>query len=157
MIDIATTIIAVEEGYEPKVYTCTEGYPTVGIGLKVGYKGQDLTEFREFPDMPFEVATLWAQDSINAIPSQIANYPLMNGAYMNCSPVRQAVIVSMCYQLGMQGASQFKRTWSAILSNDFDTAAKEMVDSRWYRQTPQRVTRAANMMSTNILPSYYGE
>ena len=49
------------------------------------------------------------------------------------------VLTNMAFQLGYTRLSQFKRFKAAILLGDLDTAAKEMRDSRWYQQTPNRV------------------
>ena len=38
--------------------------------------------------------------------------------------------------------------WAAVYDNDFETAAKEMLDSRWARQVKGRSTRLAHAMAT---------
>ena len=58
--------------------------------------------------------------------------------YQYLSPARQDVITEMCFQMGVNGVSKFKRFLSAALQRKWSEAAKEMIDSRWATQTPSR-------------------
>jgi lysozyme len=46
----------------------------------------------------------------------------------------------MVFQLGETGVSKFKNMWKALEQNppEYTTAAMEMLDSRWAKQTPNR-------------------
>lgn len=37
-------LIQIEEGYREKAYYCSEGYPTIGTGHKIGPKGAPLEQ-----------------------------------------------------------------------------------------------------------------
>ena len=39
-------MLEIEEGYRSEPYLCSEGYPTVGIGWRIGDKGQTLDDFK---------------------------------------------------------------------------------------------------------------
>jgi lysozyme len=62
------------------------------------------------------------------------------------SQYRQAVLIDMSYQLGVTGVLRFTKMWSAIAAGHFKTAAAEMLDSLWARQTPARAKRLAFIM-----------
>jgi|TARA_R110000824_G_scaffold116455_4_gene267896 lysozyme len=59
---------------------------------------------------------------------------------------RQAVIVSMCFNIGLPRWRRFKRTHAAILKQDFETAAVELLASRWSVQVGDRSLHLAEML-----------
>ena len=59
---------------------------------------------------------------------------------------RRAVLLSMAYQMGVDGLMKFKNMWAAINRQDWDDAADQMLDSKWARQTPERAGRHARIM-----------
>ena len=59
----------------------------------------------------------------------------------NLSQEMQHVLVNMCFQLGQGGLSNFKNFKAAIETENWKSAAAEMLDSRWAKQTPERAQR----------------
>lgn len=49
------------------------------------------------------------------------------------------VLVSVCYQLGNAWYKEHKKTWKLMLEGDYENAAREAENSKWFRQTPVRV------------------
>jgi len=66
---------------------------------------------------------------------------------IDLSQERQDVLIEMAYQLGVRGVLKFKKMWLAIEKFDFDTASREMIDSKWAKQTPNRAFQASKRMS----------
>lgn len=153
MSELATTIIATEEGFRAKPYLCSEGYPTCGYGQKIGPKGADISLYQF--ETPEDVAQLWMQHNIDSMLDEMEYNDDIAAASEACNEVREAVLVSMCYQMGVSGLSGFKKMLSAIEFGDFETAAEEGLDSRWSLQTPARAERHMNMMLTGELEAYY--
>jgi lysozyme len=58
----------------------------------------------------------------------------------------QDVIYEMCYQMGISGVSKFKKTLLYLENREFKMASKEMLDSRWARQTPNRANKLSNIV-----------
>ncbi len=56
------------------------------------------------------------------------------------------ILVSMAWQLGQEGLSQFKRFIRCVDLRLYALAALEMRDSAWARQTPARALALANEM-----------
>lgn len=56
------------------------------------------------------------------------------------------VLIEMAYQLGVDGVLKFKKTLLALSSEDFESAADEMLDSLWARQTPKRAQALAEIV-----------
>ena len=65
---------------------------------------------------------------------------------------RQAVLLSMAYQMGVGGVSRFPKALEAMERGCFATAASQMLASEWAKQTPNRARRAAEIMRTGELP-----
>lgn len=61
---------------------------------------------------------------------------------------RRAVLVAMCFQLGIGGLLAFKQTLAAVRDEHYALAADKMKDSAWARQTPKRAMRMAEQMSS---------
>lgn len=57
------------------------------------------------------------------------------------------VVVEMSYQMGVVGVNKFRKMWGALQRKDYQTAAAEMLDSRWARQTPNRAKALATIVS----------
>ena len=52
----------------------------------------------------------------------------------------------MCYQLGVSGVSKFKKTLEYLENNEFKMASREMLDSLWARQTPNRAKKLSEII-----------
>lgn len=63
---------------------------------------------------------------------------------------RGAVLLEMIFQLGLAKTQKFPHFLAALQAKDYETAAKEMIDSTWHLQTPARVERLAQQMRTNV-------
>ena len=55
----------------------------------------------------------------------------------------------MIFQLGETGVSKFKNMWKALEQShpEYSTAASEMLDSRWAKQTPNRAQGMSAQMA----------
>ena len=156
-LEIAVSIIAAEEGYMAKPYFCSLGYPTIGIGLKIGSHNQPLEHFEGLPSMPRDVAELWCRLYARDVEDSFNSYPLILAAADNCNEVQRAVLISMAYQLGTRGLSRFERMLGCCIKKDFEGAGAEMLDSLLEEQTPNRTGRQASMLhSGKLLPYYKG-
>ena len=60
----------------------------------------------------------------------------------------QHVLVNMCFQLGQNGLSKFKKTNIAVEDKDYRSWAVNMIDSKWALQTPERARRLRNRVLT---------
>ena len=61
---------------------------------------------------------------------------------------RQAVLIAMCFQMGLARLLGFARTIQAVKEGRFEDAAAGMQASVWARQTPLRALRMSEQMST---------
>lgn len=58
-------------------------------------------------------------------------------------PVVEEVITRMVFQMGVGGVGSFDKFLSAIAAKDYNTAADEMLKSKWFKQTPKRAGEEA--------------
>lgn len=120
------------EGYRSKPYNDTLGKLTVGYGRAL-YENP-LTK---------EEAEYLLQNDVEKSINLASN---LTPAWHNLNAVRRAVLVNMVFQLGAGGVKRFRRMIAALENGDYETAADEMLDSRWYKQTPNRALELSKLM-----------
>lgn len=136
-------ILAKEEGFRAKPYHWSEGYPTIGYGQKIGPKGTPLDNY-DF-EIPEVVARLWLKLHVTVLERELSKaIPV----YRALTQARRDVLTCMAYQLGVSGVLKFKNMLAALEERHYAAAAREMLDSKWARQTPARARRMATMMRT---------
>jgi lysozyme len=135
-------LLELEEGYREKAYYCSEMYPTIGIGKRIGQYKQSLRDF-DFISMPKPVAYAWLEYDLQTIINQCQTLHWFN----ILNQARKDIVISMCYQLGFDGFCKFKQTIKHIENGSFVSAAHEMLDSKWAKQTPERAHRHSKVMA----------
>lgn len=63
------------------------------------------------------------------------------------SDSQKMALTDVVYNLGINKASEFKRTLGAVKSGDFNTAAMELLDSNYAKQVGDRALRNSRMLS----------
>jgi lysozyme len=148
-----TKLLQYEEGFREKPYLCSEGYPTVGTGIRIGPKGAALSNY-EFT-VPKEVDAVWLQYKLNECMRSMLSNERISRAINVLDEARTAVLVSMAYQMGVAGLAQFKGTLYLVETKQFEEAAKAMLDSKWAKQTPNRAKRHAEQMRSGLWCTEY--
>ncbi len=143
-----TRLIQLEEGRKLTAYKDSRGIWTIGYGYNLEAHGYSTDECD---------GLTWTQEQADAaladeIQAVLAELDRRWPKWRDLDEVRQAAIVSSVYQLGAPGASKFFATIHAIQERDFETAATQMLASRWAKQTPARVKRNAEMIRTGQWP-----
>ena len=121
------------EGLELMPYKCTSGKTTIGVGRNLEDIG--ITE---------EEAELLLLNDIGRVKKELVN----DQWYMDLDPVRKAVIENMSFNLGYPTLKKFQNMISSISQGDYETASKEMLNSRWSKQVGQRSIELAEQMRT---------
>ena len=127
--------IKAHEGYRRLAYRCPEGKLTIGYGTMIEAGGFGVPDY---------IAHELVVAAVVAIKQELSKLPW----YCSLDPIRAEVIVEMAYQMGVPKVKGFKRMIEAIGREDWAAASDEMIDSRWYRQTPHRAARLAYIMRT---------
>lgn len=130
--DRAVDHIVAREGFRLKVYLDTVGVPTVGYGHAIRVEdnlkvGDSITKERAYAFLQQD-----AQRAFDAAKRQLAELGLDSDDFL-------IALVSVNFQLGTKWMKKFPKTWQLLLDKRYDEAAKEVVNSLWAKQTPQRV------------------
>lgn len=151
--EILALVLKKEEGWRSKPYLCSLGYPTIGYGFKIGPQGANLRDY-QFSITP-AVGEVWLGEIVNNMVSEIKSYTQIQRALDSVTPERAAIILSMCYQMGVLGVSKFVNTLDMVIKGDYEGAASGMLNSRWAKQTADRAARHAEQMRTGVLNPIY--
>lgn len=147
-------ILNFEEGYRESPYLDTLGYPTVAGGIRIGPKGASLSNYTF--SVPRTVGDFWKQVIVDRKVSDMNSRPAIAAALAACNAPRRDVLVSMAYQMGIDGLALFKNTLKLIADGNFTAAADGMLNSLWAKQTPARARRHAEVMRTGSHDVYRG-
>ncbi len=128
-----TELIKKHEGLRLLPYRCSADKLTIGYGINLD-AGITLDEAQ------------WILD--NRIRNIIVDLQSLD-FWLDLSGVRRAVLVDMAYNLGYRGLLKFKKMLAAMKNEDFELAAQEMEDSKWFKQVGQRSITLQKMMITN--------
>ena len=127
------------EGYRNKVYLDTLGKRTVGVGhLCVEDFWEDDKEYEEKFLMTILKHDL--QTAIKGADRVLVECPVLDD-------LAEEIIIEMVFQLGETGVSKFKNMIKALKIPDYQTAAIEMLDSKWAKQTPERAAGMSSEMA----------
>ena len=120
------------EGFEPRVYKCTEGVDTIGYGFAIKdlYLDEDIAELilmRKIQKLLERIIVVfpWFENS----PEEI-----------------KFVVTNMCYQLGLSGFLKFKKTIYLLETEQYEDASLEMLNSLWAKQTPNRARELSEIV-----------
>jgi lysozyme len=130
------------EGLELFVYKDIRGYQTIGVGrcIEKGI-GKGITEQEAFVMLENDIA-----QAKRELPRIVPNFGALGAP-------RQAVLINMYHQLGATKLKRFGALLEALRIYDYDKVAEEMIDSLWFKQTPNRVKLLAQMMRSGLWPT----
>ena len=143
------------EGLRLEVYEDSLGIATIGIGRNLEDRGitPEELEWMDIPNMAIvhtmgitEADAMYlAQNDVQIVEEELVRaHPCVD----RLDAVRQLVLVDMAFNMGVPRLGKFKKMWAAIHENNFEEAAKEMLDSRWANQVKSRATKLAHAMHT---------
>ena len=131
------------EGGRHKAYFCPAGVLTIGWGHSLEARpvrglgaGSSISEA--------EAESLLRADLAELAFLLDTRMPWWRGL----GAARSAVILSMAFNLGLSGLLGFRKMLAAVRRNEFEEAAREMLDSRWAGQVGSRARELAAMMKS---------
>jgi lysozyme len=125
------------EGLVLHAYKDSLGYLTIGYGR--------LIDKAKHGGISEGEAEYLLQNDVSIVLSALRrNIPFFD----KLSTPRQAVLMNMSFQMGINGLLKFKKTLSLVELGDYDGAADGMLKSLWAKQTPNRAAEMAEQMRT---------
>ena len=134
--------LEIDEGCVQEIYLDHLGLPTFGIGHLVTKKDPEYKAPVGTPLPSQRVIECFNKDVLTVISD-------CNKMYKNFEELPdevQLIIANMMFNMGRPRLSRFKGMKAGILAKDWNRAADEMVDSRWYKQVPNRAKRLVERM-----------
>ena len=121
-------------GQELKAGDILIGHPTIGVGRNVAKDGLGISQ---------EEAEFMLMNDIERVEEEIKNFPIEH-----LNEVRTAIIIDMAFNMGITrfNPTMWKKTFQAIVDEDWQKAKIEMLDSNWARQTKRRSAKLSQMM-----------
>lgn len=126
--------VKLSEGYRPTVYKDTLQIDTIGYGFAI--KDLYLDE---------EICEIILKQKLEKLIEKADK----KFSFLKYTPQEgKEVVYEMCYQLGINGVSKFKRTLTYMQDKKYNKAAVEMLDSLWAKQTPNRALKLSNIIKS---------
>ena len=134
--------LEIDEGVKYEIYLDHLGYPTFGIGHLV--IPSDI-EYRE------DVGTRVSEERVREcfdkdVQSVLRDCSLLYKDFDELPEEAQQSIANMMFNMGYTRLSKFKGMKRGVDARDWNKAADEMVDSRWYKQVTNRANRLVERM-----------
>ena len=134
--------LKIDEGCVYEIYNDHLGYPTFGIGHLVIESDPENGEEIGTPVSESRVIEAFEQDVETVLSDCAILYP----DFDELPEEIQQIVANMMFNLGRPRLSKFAGMKRGVDSQDWDAAADEMVDSRWYRQVGARAERLVERM-----------
>lgn len=134
--------IEYDEGVVYEVYLDHLGLPTFGIGHLVRDSDPEHGADVGTPVSKERVIEVFNQDMITVVEDCHKLYP----DFPSLPEEVKRIIANMMFNMGFPRMSKFKGMKHGVDTRDWQKAADEMVDSRWYRQVTKRADRLVTRM-----------
>lgn len=151
--DIYTPYIIENEGFRSNIYRDTKGKRTTGYGFNI----DDPTVSALLPadvlsgerPMSEEEAYVIAVKLKDRAYNEAINYVGGIDIFNSMTPEQRRSIVDMHYNIGAKSMGGFKKMKKAIQGGDWTNAGKEMLDSKYYKDVPNRAKKNASFFGVN--------
>ena len=122
------------EGVKSKVYLCSAGYETIGVGRNISESGLGLSD---------DEIDYLLQNDIQRVKEELEETYFWFGAL---NEARQDAMIDICFNLGLTRLRGFVKALEAMSREQFDIAADEFMDSKWAQQVGTRAIRLTEMI-----------
>ena len=141
-LEILRTQLAIDEGVKNEIYLDHLGLPTFGIGHLV-----TDTDAEFGCDVGTSVSEQRVEEAFKKdVQIVIKDCEILYPDFNELPEEVQQIIANMMFNLGRPRLSKFKGMKRGVDNQDWNGAADEMVDSRWYRQVGKRAERLVERM-----------
>lgn len=134
--------IEADEGCKYEIYKDHLGYLTFGIGHLIKESDPEHGQEEGTAVSEERVAKAFQED----IDQVLADCDKLYSDYEELPEEVRLIIANMMFNLGYPRLSAFKGMKAGVDARDWNKAADEMVDSRWYKQVPNRAERLVQRM-----------
>ena len=125
-----------DEGWVHTAYRDQLGFLTIGCGHNLDAKG--------LSDRAIQI--ILEDDIADAKSGLMGKWPWMR----NLSPARLGAMINLAFNLGSGGLGTFKKFLKAAESGAWETAANELLDSKYAAQVGERARRIALQLKEDV-------
>ena len=125
------------EGFVAKPYSDTKGNMTIGWGHNLSANG-----------LKTQYCELLLADDIEEAFQDAKRFVTLFPAL---SEPRQAVIIEMVFNIGVERLLGFRAMLDALKAEDYSKAAEEMLNSEWSREVGTRANDLAHVMESGVM------
>ena len=134
--------IIADEGMVKHIYEDHLGYPTFGVGHLIVEKDQEWKK---------SLGTMVSEDRVlecleKDLDIVLKDCEILYPDFDDLPEEVQHIIANMMFNLGRPRLSGFKGMKKGVDTKDWNKAADEMVDSKWYKQVTNRAKRLVERM-----------
>lgn len=141
-IDTLRKELEIDEGVKHEIYLDHLGLPTFGIGHLITKSDEEYGEDVGTPVSDDRVKECFESD----VKQVIKDCQILYDDFNDLPEEAQLIIANMMFNMGRPRLSKFKGMKRGVDARDWNAAADEMVDSRWYRQVTKRADRLVQRM-----------
>ena len=134
--------LEIDEGVKYEIYLDHLGLPTFGIGHLVTKNDPEYGKPVGTPVDPNRCDEAFNKDIETVLSDCNKLYP----DFYDLPEEAQLIIANMMFNMGRPRLSKFKGMKRGVDARDWNQAADEMVDSRWYKQVTNRANRLVERM-----------
>lgn len=134
--------LARDEGVVYEIYLDHLSLPTFGLGHLVRPSDREYGQPVGTPVSEERVNECFTEDVQTTLDDCEILYP----DFAELPDEAQLVIANMMFNMGRPRLSKFKGMKAGVDARDWNRAADEMVDSRWYKQVTNRAERLVGRM-----------
>jgi GH24 family phage-related lysozyme (muramidase) len=153
MINIEKMLTS-DEGKRLKVYICTGGYKTVGIGHNLDADRALHILERELQLGDYitesECTALFKYDLDKVKAGIVKKIPF----FIRLHEYHQAMLINMTFQMGLKGLLKFKNMLHGLEEGDIYLVSSSIRSSLYYEQTKNRAMRMLKLAQGIIPPEY---
>lgn len=126
--------LVIHEGLETKLYHCSMGHPTIGVGrnLSVGISESE--------------AMYLLENDIANVESQCRT---TFDWFENLTDLRKEAVVNLVFNMGLTTFLKFKKTIGYIEQGLYELAGTELLNSRYAEQVGRRAIEVANQLASD--------
>jgi len=124
------------EGVRSKVYICSAGYETIGVGRNISATGLGLD--------PDEIDFLLMNDITRVRQELNRVFKWFDGL----DAARKDAMIDIAFNLGLTVLCKFEKSLAYMESGDYMLAADEFLDSNWAKQVGNRAIEVTDMIRT---------
>jgi len=126
-----------DEGCIYEVYLDHLGYPTFGIGHLITSHDKECAWAVGTEVDGSRVREVFEQD----VQTVLSDCKKLYNNFYDLPEEVQLIVANMMFNMGLTRLSKFKGMKRGVDSRNWEEAADEMVDSRWYHQVTNRANR----------------